>query len=104
MEQIRIYPEVYKRKQVCLRFELLGCSLKYGELILLLFNTVRNFVSVFLCCITRVRRFQPHLANQYAPGLLKALCQILSRKISPYCIKYFVTFVNLRFDVLLKFA
>ena len=34
VEQIRIYPEVYKRKQVCLRFELLGCPLKYGELIL----------------------------------------------------------------------
>ena len=42
LEQIRIAPETYKGKQVCLRLELLGCSLKYGELILLPFNSVRQ--------------------------------------------------------------
>ena len=31
VEAIRIVPEFYKGKQVCLRFELLGCPLKYGE-------------------------------------------------------------------------
>lgn len=33
VEQMSIVPEMYKGKQVCLKFELLGCSLKYGELI-----------------------------------------------------------------------
>ena len=48
VEEIHIMPLMYKGKQVCLRFELLGCPLKYGELILVLFNSVRQKVSWYV--------------------------------------------------------
>jgi len=57
VELIRIVPELYKDKQVCLRFELLGCPLKYGEYFLKLLLSTHILSHRQVLCASGVMKF-----------------------------------------------